>query len=237
MVESINQEEKKSHKSVFETLYTVDVSDKIEKKKSGNNELDYLNWAYAWAETKKRYPDATYDIEEYGEGRLPFLRTSEGYVVKTYVTIEGLTLSMYLPVMDGANKAMLDHPYEYTVKSGTKNVEKASMTDINKTIMRCLVKNIAMHGLGLPLYYGERISDEAKTEKKKEQRKQSTLINYKAKIIEKAKALIENGVESSVIYDAIQETSGDRNPNSIENVETCKKVMKALDEMQKRGLK
>lgn len=31
----------------------------------------------------------------------------------------------------------------------------ASMTDINKTIMRCLTKNLAMHGLGLYIYAGE----------------------------------------------------------------------------------
>jgi hypothetical protein len=28
-------------------------------------------------------------------------------------------------------------------------VQPAAMTDINKTIMRCLVKNLAMFGLGL----------------------------------------------------------------------------------------
>ena len=36
-----------------------------------------------------------------------------------------------------------------------KTVEPASMFDINKTIMRCLVKNIAMFGLGLYIYAGE----------------------------------------------------------------------------------
>ena len=44
------------------------------------------------------------------------------------------------------------------MKQGTaekKTVEAASMFDINKTIMRCLVKNIAMFGLGLYIYAGE----------------------------------------------------------------------------------
>ena len=36
-----------------------------------------------------------------------------------------------------------------------KAVEKATMFDINKTIMRCLVKNIAMFGLGIYIYAGE----------------------------------------------------------------------------------
>ena len=40
-----------------------------------------------------------------------------------------------------------------------KVCSKATMFDINKTIMRCLVKNIAMFGLGLYLYAGEDLPD------------------------------------------------------------------------------
>ena len=36
-----------------------------------------------------------------------------------------------------------------------KTVQPATMFDINKTIMRCLVKNLAMFGLGLCIYSGE----------------------------------------------------------------------------------
>ena len=50
------------------------------------------------------------------------------------------------------------------------------MFDINKTIMRCLVKNLAMFGLGLYIYAGEDLPiteeyESAKTEDKKEQEK------------------------------------------------------------------
>jgi len=62
---------------------------------------------------------------------------------------------MWLPVMDGANKAMKATAYTYTTKYGEKNVEAATMFDINKTIMRCLTKNLAMFGLGLYIYAGE----------------------------------------------------------------------------------
>ena len=72
---------------------------------------------------------------------------------------------MWLPVMDGNNKAMLNHPYKYKVKEYKdgkwtggyieKSVEVASMFDVNKTIMRCLVKNLAMFGLGIYIYAGE----------------------------------------------------------------------------------
>ena len=41
-------------KSVFETLFEVNVNDHVEKK----NGLSYLSWPYAWAEVKKRFPDA-----------------------------------------------------------------------------------------------------------------------------------------------------------------------------------
>lgn len=36
-------------KSIFETLFEINVNDHIEKKK----DLTYLSWPYAWAEVKK----------------------------------------------------------------------------------------------------------------------------------------------------------------------------------------
>ena len=46
--------------------------------------------------------------------------------------------------------------YEYTDRyKRKKTVNAADMFDINKAIMRCLVKNIAMFGLGLYIYAGE----------------------------------------------------------------------------------
>jgi hypothetical protein len=76
-------------------------------------------------------------------------------MVMTEVTIEEQTLEMWLPVMDGANKAMKNKPYSYTTRYGEKSVEAATMFDINKTLMRCLVKNLAMFGMGIYIYAGE----------------------------------------------------------------------------------
>ena len=76
-------------------------------------------------------------------------------MVMTSVTIQEQTLQMWLPVMDGANKAMKNVPYDYTTRYGDKSVEQASMFDINKTLMRCLVKNLAMFGLGHYIFAGE----------------------------------------------------------------------------------
>ena len=62
---------------------------------------------------------------------------------------------MWLPVMDGNNKAMKAEPYQVQTKYKTITVNAATMFDVNKAIMRCLTKNLAMFGLGLYIYAGE----------------------------------------------------------------------------------
>ena len=150
--------------SVFQTLNALNVNGHTEKKKTGNVELTYLSWAWAWAEVKKQYEDVSFEIKMF-DG-LPYIYDEKtGYMVFTSVTINGQTHDMWLPVMDGANQAMKAFPYTYSVKeykygkwTGNyvdKTVAAATMMDINKTIMRCLVKNLAMFGLGLYIYSGE----------------------------------------------------------------------------------
>lgn len=161
-------------KTTFDILFALDVNSKVEEK----NGLKYLSWSWAWAEVKKRYPDAFYEIERF-DNNAPYLYDENlGYMVFTRVNINGEEQEMWLPVMDGANKAMLDHEYTYEVKKKewdntarkyiytkeTKTVAKATMFDINKTIMRCLVKNLAMFGLGLYIYSGEDLPEELSTE-------------------------------------------------------------------------
>lgn len=146
----------------FEILNAIDVNDKTEKKSNGSTELTYLSWAWAWQECKKQFPNATYEIEKF-ENNLPYVYDEEtGYMVFTKVTIEDITHEMWLPVMDGANKAMKSKPYTYKTKYGEKSVEAATMFDINKTIMRCLTKNLAMFGLGIYIYAGEDLPEDAK---------------------------------------------------------------------------
>ena len=145
---------------MFNELYEIDVRDKVEQK----NGLNYLSWAYAWAEVKKIDENASYEIKQF-ENNLPYVYDEHtGYMVFTTMTIKGITHSMFLPVMDGANKTMLAYEYTYKVKKKEKDnsvsiiekaVQPATMFDINKTLMRCLTKNIAMFGLGLKLYQGE----------------------------------------------------------------------------------
>lgn len=141
--------------SKFEEVYKINVNERTAQK----NGLTYLSWAWAWAEFKKAYPTAEYKIKRF-ENNLPYVYDEKtGYMVFTEVTVDGLTYEMWLPVMDGANKAMKAEEYSYFVGKGERQVEKwvdaATMTDINKAIMRCLTKNLAMFGLGLYIYAGE----------------------------------------------------------------------------------
>lgn len=158
--------------SYFNDLYYIDVGEHIEKK----NDLSYLSWPYAVAEISKRFPDFQYKILTFGKDNLPYMLDEKtGYMVWTEVTIQGITRKMWLPVMDGANKSMKDKPYTYKTKYGEKTVEAATMFDINKAIMRCLVKNFAMFGLGLYIYAGEDLPEESDEEKarKEEAKKQA----------------------------------------------------------------
>ena len=150
--------------SVFKTLRAINVNDHTEQLKQGSTNLTYLSWAWAIDEVMKHYPDTSYKVVKF-DGK-PYLYDADlGYMVFTEVTIEGQAKEMWLPVMDGANKAMKNHSYTYQVKeyknykwTGNyieKTVEPATMFDINKTIMRCIVKNLGMFGLGLYIYAGE----------------------------------------------------------------------------------
>ena len=49
----------------FVKLFSIDFKDHVEVKKSGNTELKYVSWAYAWAEVKKLYPAASYEVKKF----------------------------------------------------------------------------------------------------------------------------------------------------------------------------
>lgn len=155
-------------KTVFELLSNVNVNDHTEEVKSEfGKPLTYLSWVWAIAEVQKRYPDMQYEVIKF-DG-LPYVYDEKtGYMVYTKVTIQGITHEMWLPVMDPKNKAMKDKPYTYTTSKGEKTVEAATMFDINKAIMRCLAKNIAVgFGLGIYIYAGEDLPEGEKEEQKK----------------------------------------------------------------------
>jgi hypothetical protein len=115
--------------NVWTTLSAIDVSKHIEKK--GN--LSYLSWAYAWGTLMKYYPEATYFYDE------PNVDPNGTVEVEVELTIEGITRRMWLPVMDHRNKAIVN----------------PTSRDVSDARMRCLVKCIAMFGLGHYIYAGE----------------------------------------------------------------------------------
>ena len=148
---------------MFNALKNLDLSNKCEKRES----LIYLSWSNAWSEFKSAYPSATYRILKNENGLPYFSDPNLGIMVFTEVTVDDVTHQMWLPVMDSKNKAMKLEPYTYSVWNNfkkafeEKTVQAASMFDINKTLMRCLVKNLAMFGLGLYIFQGDDLPEKS----------------------------------------------------------------------------
>lgn len=133
----------KEKQSVFEVLNAINCNEHTEKK--GN--LTYLSWAWAWAEVKKCFPSAFYTIYENKDG-LNYHTDGRTCWVKTGVTIEGLEMIEYLPVMDYNNRSI--------------PADKVTSFDVNKAIQRSLTKACARHGLGLYIYAGEDLPEQDK---------------------------------------------------------------------------
>jgi hypothetical protein len=110
-------------------LSRKDVSAGVERK--GN--LDYLSWAYAWNALCEEHPDANFYFAE------PANYPDGSVMVKAVVTVGEKTHEMTLPVMNHRNQA----------------IQNPNARDISDAQMRCLVKCIALFGLGIGLYLGD----------------------------------------------------------------------------------
>lgn len=115
--------------SVFSKLSKIDVSKHVEKK----GQLSYLSWAWAWGVLMEHYPDANYS---FGENEI---HADGSVTVHCSLTVDNIARAMWLPVMDNRNKS----------------IQNPTSRDISDAKMRCLVKAIAMHGLGHYIYAGE----------------------------------------------------------------------------------
>ena len=153
------EQAKKMQFSVFDNLNSVNVNDKTKPK--GN--LTYLSWAYAWAEVKKRYPEANYTIYENDQGWNYFTDGRTAWV-KCSVTINGLEHIEHLAVMDARNQAV--------------KLENVTSTMVVKTIQRCITKACARHGLALYIYAGEDLPEDDKPSKKKEKEPEVETISF-----------------------------------------------------------
>ena len=120
-------------------LLKVNVNDRTEKK----NGMTYLSWAWAWTEVLRVDPAATWKVELWadgtGVGQTVLMNFGDSAMVWVTTTIFGKPITCQLPVLDYRNKP-IPHP---------------NAMDINTAIMRCLVKSIAMQGLGLYIYAGD----------------------------------------------------------------------------------
>lgn len=141
--------EAKKNKSVFATLNAINVNEHTEVKDTGRAKLTYLSWAWAWSKIKENYPEAYYTIYENRDG-LFYHHDNKTAWVKTGMTIEGIELIEYLPVMDHRNQSI--------------PLERITSFDVNKAIQRSLTKAAARHGLGLYIYAGEDLPEEEKAE-------------------------------------------------------------------------
>jgi hypothetical protein len=122
----------------FTELYSKDVSKHVEKK----GKFSYLSWTYAVSEMCKVDESASWEVIRF-DG-LPYLKSNCGYFVEVAVTIKGFTKSQIHPVLDNNNKTL----------------ENPNAFQINTSIQRCLVKAIALHGLGLYIYSGEDLPEQ-----------------------------------------------------------------------------
>ncbi len=117
----------------FVELSKIDVNSHVEKK----GQFSYLSWPFAVSQLRQFDPVATWQVLRF-DG-LPYLNTEAGCFVEVSVCVKGVSLSQIHPVLDSKNRPIL----------------APTSFDINTSIQRCLVKAIALHGLGLNLYAGE----------------------------------------------------------------------------------
>jgi hypothetical protein len=112
----------------FKELSKINVNEFKEKR----GDFDYLSWSDAVNFLLNEDADATWIYPEpkyYANTMMVFCS----------VTAFGKTMTAQLAVMDFKNKSIVN----------------PNSVDVNKAMQRCLVKAIALHGIGLYIYSGE----------------------------------------------------------------------------------
>jgi len=195
----------------FDALYNMNLGDKVEKKDG----LSYLTWSEAWKAFKEVYPSATFRVITNPDTKMPyFVDPQIGIMVFVEVTADDLTQQCFLPVLNSSMKPMRLEAYNYTVydKQNKRQIEKtceaANMFDINKTIMRTLVKCLGLFGLGLRLYQGDDLPSENQddaTDQKKSQhpRRAKNVQPQAAPVVIDRFAGIKNAINATPNTDAL----------------------------------
>ena len=122
-------------------LLKLNVNDHVEKKQN----LSYLSWAWAWAEALKADPSATFEVKTFRQAgndtyqQFPYMDVNGTAMVWVTVTMFGKPMTCFLPVMNHRNQP----------------IQNPDSFQVNTSIMRCMTKGLALHGLGLYIYAGE----------------------------------------------------------------------------------
>lgn len=184
----------------FQELYSRNVNDHVETK----GKFKYLSWTYAVAELSKLDPQASWEVMRFNG--LPFLSTECGYFVEVAVTVKGITRSQIHPVLDNNNRP----------------IPQPNAFQINTSIQRCLVKAIALHGLGLYIYSGEDLPEQP-------QLSDEEIAHQKAEIMDGFIKRIESATEK-IQLDAIWLEMSDEYKNAL--LPKFKEKSKSLQQMK-----
>lgn len=126
---------KQSLQHIWNTLSSVNVNDNVERK----NGFTYLSWAWAWGTLMQHFPESKFSFDHFEDGGECFRFPDGSAEVRCVLTVCGYSRKMWLPVMDHRNNAI-------------KNPDARAVNDAK---MRCLVKAMALFGLGHYIYAGE----------------------------------------------------------------------------------
>lgn len=195
-------------KEIFDDLYGININPHVEQDYKG---LSYLSWATAYKLAMDKDPAMNYEIVQDNDG-MPFFSRGDVHIVKTKVTMFGETKEMFLPIMDNKHNA----------------VAKPNSRQVNDNIMRCLAKNIAMFGIGLPLYVGEDLA-QFKDDASNNKSKKTTETEFK-KAIDMINALANTEEKSKKVFDMIEKF----NKNSLLDC-TIEELKKVYSELKKIG--
>jgi hypothetical protein len=112
--------------------------------------------------------------------------------------------------------------------------EKVTSVDVNKSIKRCLVKNLPMFGLGINLYYGEELSDNAKQKKKDDDK---ALEKVQTELLDLMKSKVDDGCNKDSLFEQVEKLIGSKNPRSVKDVELLSEAIEKVKEITPETLK
>jgi len=194
-------------------MLTSNLNDET-KDKGG---LTYLPWASCWKEVIKIDPLATYRVlKNKMEGPLYMLpifgNSQSGFFVYVEVTIGSVTREMQMPVLDFRNKPM-------------KNPDSFA---INKSIMRGLVKAIALFGLGIYIFEGEDLPEPTDVDKP---------IIKEPKLDPNQQKLVDVTTRAKISLTKTLETLGVDKIEDVKNNKAFKDLVKKLEKyIEAKGL-